>query len=66
MSGTISQSGTIGGSSSNSGKHILYGVFSITGKYEGTDLEVYVEFYSNFGTDYAAVLIVGDTEWQIN
>ena len=66
MSGSISQRGTIGGSSSTSGKHILYGVFSITGKYEGSDLEVYAEFYNDYGVDYSAVLVVGDTEWQIN
>jgi len=66
LDGSISTSGSIGGSSTNSGSHVLLGIFSVTGKFNEEDIELYLVTYSNTGLDYSAILKVGNKEWEVN
>lgn len=66
LDGSISSSGSIGGSSTDAGSHVLLGIFSVTGKFNEEDIELYLVTYSNSGLDYSAILKVGNKEWEVN
>lgn len=65
LTGTLRSSGSGAGSPSYSGSHDMSGLFSVSGKFEGNDLELYRRDFSFF-SEYAAILKVGDIEWEIN
>lgn len=65
LNGSISEKGKIGGNSSKNGKHILTGIFSVSGKYKGSKLKIRVEYSSETSIDYVAILTVGDRKWKI-
>ena len=66
LTGKISESGSIGGNSSSSGSHTLVGIFSVSGKFTGENMELYLINHNSLSFDYSAVLTTKDGEWVID